>query len=406
MKILKAKYILLCDEKFTILQDKAIVFDEKIAEICEFDTAIKKYPNSQIYYFNDDIVMPSFINTHTHLEFSANATTLIYGDFIKWVGSIVNSRSKLSKKATQNLIAKQIKIMQKNGVGTIGEISSFGGEIEICAKSGARFVFFNEVLGAIESVVEANFANFMARFEKSNEFKSDMFIPAVSVHSPYSTHKNLTKKVCEFAKSKNLIVSAHFMESLHEKKWLNSGTGEFKKWLGKFSPNPKPFYTPKEFLHHFDGVRTLFTHCVWFDEFGEFDQNWHFITTCGRSNRLLSKKYIDLKKLLKSNLSFNIGTDGLSSNLSLNFLDELRANLLIHANIPLEKLARILLLSATSGGAKALNLNLGELKSGKIADIAVFKGFKVANLDQLPLQLILQSKVAKALFIKGNLCKL
>ena len=118
------------------------------------------------------------------------------------------------------------------------------------------------------------------------------------------------------------------------------------------------------------------------------------------------KQYNNLKKLLKSNLSFNIGTDGLSSNLSLNFLDELRANLLIHANIPLEKLARILLLSATSGGAKALNLNLGELKSGKIADIAVFKGFKVANLDQLPLQLILQSKATKALFIKGNLCKL
>ncbi|MBO7370238.1 MAG: amidohydrolase family protein, partial [Campylobacter sp.] len=136
MKILKAKYLLLCDEKFTILQDKSVVFDEKIVEICEFKEALKKYPNSQIYDFSNDIVLPAFINTHTHLEFSANTTTLIYGDFIKWVGSIVKSRSKLSKKATQNLIAKQIKIMQKSGVGTIGEISSFGIEAEICAKSG------------------------------------------------------------------------------------------------------------------------------------------------------------------------------------------------------------------------------------------------------------------------------
>lgn len=404
MKILKAKYLLLCDEKFTILQDKSVVFDEKIVEICEFKEALKKYPNSQIYDFSNDIVLPAFINTHTHLEFSANATTLIYGDFIKWVGSIVKSRSKLSKKATQNLIAKQIKIMQKSGVGTIGEISSFGIEAEICAKSGARFVFFNEVLGANESVVEANFANFMARFENSQKFKSDMFIPAVSVHSPYSTHEKLTKKVCEFAGRENLVISTHFLESSHEKKWLESGTGEFKKWLLNFNKNPKPFYTPSEFIAHFKGVKTLFTHCVWADDFSHFDPALHSVTTCVRSNRLLSKKRVNLSKILNSNLSLNIGTDGLSSNLSLNFLDELRANLFMHENIAFEKLARILLYCATNGGAKALGLNLGSIEKGKIADFAVFKGFEVANLSQLPLQLILQSKNAKELFIKGQKC--
>ena len=39
-----------------------------------------------------------------------------------------------------------------------------------------------------------------------------------------------------------------------------------------------------------------------------------------------------------------------------------------------------------------------------VADFAVFKGFEVANLSQLPLQLILQSKNAKELFIKGQKC--
>ena len=33
MKILKAKWILTCDEKFKIHRDKAVVFDEKIEEI-------------------------------------------------------------------------------------------------------------------------------------------------------------------------------------------------------------------------------------------------------------------------------------------------------------------------------------------------------------------------------------
>ena len=57
MKILKARWILVCDEKFKIHRDKAIVFDEKIEEILKFDEAREKYPDAEIIDCGNDVIV-------------------------------------------------------------------------------------------------------------------------------------------------------------------------------------------------------------------------------------------------------------------------------------------------------------------------------------------------------------
>ena len=403
MRILRAKWVLACDENFKILKEGAIVFDEKIIEVCAFACAARKYPQAEILDFSGDIAMPAFINPHVHLEFSANKGTLHYGDFLDWLGSVIVSRQQLDAAARGQLIAEQIAAMMRSGVGTIGEISSFGGEAEVCAQSGIRTVFFNEILGASKDAAAENILKFKQRFERSKALASSLFISAVSVHSPYSTHPQITEFATKLAHENGLAISTHFMESAYERQWLRTGRGKLKTWLAKFNPTPAPFYSPQSFVAHFSGLRTLFTHCVWVDDFSIFDPKLHSITHCARSNRLLSKKRLSFKKLLASGLNYNIATDGLSSNFSLSFLDELRANLMMHDELGLAELARALLLGATRNAAAALGLNLGELKEGKLADIAVFEGIECEQ-SQLALQLILQSKNAKSLFIEGMKC--
>lgn len=403
MRILRAKWVLSCDENFKILKDGAIVFDEKIIEVCGFANAARKYPQAEILDFSGDIAMPAFINPHVHLEFSANKGTLCYGDFLEWLGSVIASRQQLDAAARGRLIAEQIIAMMRSGVGTIGEISSFGGEAEACAQSGIRTVFFNEILGASKDAAAENILKFKQRFERSKALASSLFIPAVSVHSPYSTHPQITEFATRLARENGLAISTHFMESSYERQWLRAGRGKLKTWLSKFNPSPAPFYSPQSFVAHFSGLRTLFTHCVWVDDFSIFDPKLHSITHCARSNRLLSKKQLSFKKLLASGLNYNIATDGLSSNFSLSFLDELRANLMMHDELGLAELARALILGATRNAAAALGLSLGELKAGKLADITVFEGIECEQ-SQLPLQLILQSKNAKSLFIEGMKC--
>ena len=403
MRILRAKWVLACDENFKILKEGAIVFNKKIIEVCAFASAVRKYPQAEILDFSGDIAMPAFINPHVHLEFSANKGTLRYGDFLDWLGSVIVSRQQLDTAARGRLTLEQIIAMMRSGVGTIGEISSFGGEAEACTQSGIRTVFFNEILGASKDAAAENISKFKERFERAKALASSLFIPAVSVHSPYSAHPQITEFATKLARENGLAISTHFMESSYERQWLRAGRGKFKAQLAKFNPTPAPFYSPQSFVAHFSGLRTLFTHCVWVDDFSIFDPKLHSITHCARSNRLLSKKRLSFKKLLASGLNYNIATDGLSSNFSLSFLDELRANLMMHDELDLAELARVLILGATRNAAAALGLSLGELKEGKLADIAVFEGIE-CDEAQLPLQLILQSKNAKSLFIEGMKC--
>ena len=84
------------------------------------------------------------------------------------------------------------------------------------------------------------------------------------------------------------------MESNHERDWLESAQGGFKEWLEKFNKSPKPLYSATSFIELFKGVRTLFTHCVYLEDFSAFDRELHSVTHCAFSNRLLSKKSLNL----------------------------------------------------------------------------------------------------------------
>lgn len=406
MFIIQARYIFLCDECFTILENKAFVFDECIMEVGEFEFLQKKYPQATLIKTPpNSLILPAFINPHTHLEFSANSYSLHYGDFLEWLSSVMSARANLSQKAKNTLIKRTLNTMLKSGTGTIGEISSFGTDLKACVQSPMRVVFFNELLGVNEASNEAKKSEFLKRFHKSKKFKSKLFIPALSLHSAYSTNKNLALFLLDLAQKEDLLISAHFLESEHEAKWLENGTGKLKQWLEFFDKKPKPNYTQQSFVELFKGRHTLFAHCVWLDHFACFDKNVHFITHCTFSNRLLSQKTFALKKALEAGANVHLGTDGLSSNISLSMLDEMRANLLIHQDFEPVLLARELIKMATFNGAKALNLNLGQIKAGKIADFSVFEVEK-CDLSQLPLQFILNAKKASKLFIQGKEVKI
>ncbi|MCR6587642.1 aminofutalosine deaminase family hydrolase [Campylobacter insulaenigrae] len=407
MYIIAPKIIFTCDNDFNILQDKALLFNEKILQIDTLKNLQKNYPQAQLIQIDENsLLLPAFINPHTHLEYSANNGNLIFGDFLQWLDSIFNNRFVLNEKAKEKLILKNIHKMLKSGTATIGEISSFGSDLNPCIRSQARIIFFNEILGSNENFITEKKEDFLQRYEKSLMQKNSKFIPAISVHSPYSTHPELVKFAIQLAQKNNNLISTHFLESNHENNWLRFKKGGFKKNLSKFTKNPMPFYTPQSFLEFFKNQRTLFTHCVYLKEFELLDNNLHSITHCAMSNKFLSKKTFKLKQNLKYGINIHLGTDGLSSNTSLSMLDEMRANLLIHNDFELEKFAKILILMATNKAAKALNLNLGEIKKDKIADFSIFTLPNSANFDQLPLQFILQSKEVLKLFIEGKECKL
>ncbi len=404
MKILDAKYLLICDEEFSILEDKAICFDEKIIDIDSEKNLIKKYPNAQILR-RTSVVLPAFINLHTHLEFSANKSILTYGDFIKWLNSVIKNRDEIMELSNEVSMQNALDEMIKSGVGTIGAISSAGFDLEVCAKSKARVVYFNEILGSNPSSVDILYADFKNRLQVSLKEKNERFIPAISVHSAYSTHPILAKKALKIAQDNDLLVSTHFMESIAERHWLDNGSGDFNDFFKPFNPYAKPFLNPTEYIELFKENKTLFTHCCYANdnELNAIKNQNATITHCPRSNRLLGSNSLNIKPIFEKNINFTLGTDGLSSNNTLNIWDELRAGLFLHGAENLQLLAQNLLKSVTLNPAKALGLNIGSLKVGQKADlISIDLAQAPKDLEQLAVQVILHTKEAENVFIGGE----
>ena len=405
MKLLLADFVLPCNASFDIIEQGAVAFDETIIEVGEREDLKQKYPHASLIETPPySVILPGLINAHVHLEFSANQSRLSYGDFIPWLQSVIKHREALSALATTELITSKLQEMLKSGTTSLGAISSFGADLEACTQTPQRVVYFNEVLGSIPSAVDAMYADFCARFEESRAFTCNTFIPAISVHSPYSTHPILAKKALQKARDEGCVVSTHFMESQAERAWMDEGAGDFQTFFSAFNPHAKPLCEAKEYLTLFSQNKTLFTHGVQAteEELVLMAKQDATLTHCPVSNRLLGVGVLDMQKIQSHAINLTLGTDGLSSNISLSLWDEMRSSLMMHANTELKILALTLLQSVTCNAAHALNLPIGCLEEGRHADIIVATLPEACELGDVPLHLILHTHQMHMSFINGE----
>ena len=401
MKIISADYIISMDEQYNIYQNKAIAFDKKIVKIDSLENLKKEFHETKVIILPENhVILPGLINTHIHLEYSKNKTTLKYGNFVKWLKSVIEHQHDLTQSFDKEELKNIIKNLLKNGTTTIGEISSFGLDIEACHETPINVILFNEILGSAPNAVDAMYQDFLQRYQMSKSLANEKFIPAISVHAPYSTHPILAKKVLSLAKEDNSLVSTHFMESQAEREWLDKGKGDFLNFLKNFNPYAKPMITAKEYIELFKDTKALFTHATYAtdEELAMIDSNF-YLTTCPVSNRLLENKRFDITKV--KNLT--LATDGLTSNISLNLWDEMRAFLFIHEDKNLQNLSKQAIEMTTSKAGKALRLKKGILKVGYDADMIVVKlADKFDNIDDIYQWLILHTKQAEKTIILGE----
>ncbi|AFL67635.1 aminofutalosine deaminase family hydrolase [Sulfurospirillum barnesii] len=405
MTLITADFILTCNEHFEIIEEGAVLFDAQILEVGKASILKEKHPTvTCIETPKNSVLLPGLINSHVHLEFSANQSMLHYGDFIPWLQSVIAHRDELSALATTELITCKLTEMLKSGTTSLGAISSFGADLEACVNAPQRVVYFNEVLGSVPSAVDVMYNDFRGRLEASKEFTCKHFIPAISVHSPYSTHPILAKKALKLAEDEDCVVSTHFMESQAERAWIDEGSGDFQTFFTAFNPHAKPMCTSLEYLALFENNATLFTHGVQAskEELETISKQNATLTHCPVSNRLLGVGKLDVERVENEKIKLTLGTDGLSSNISLSLWDEMRSALMMHTNMELNALARTLLQSVTCNAAHALKLPCGALKEGLASDMIVVTLPQSCELSTLPLHLILHTHTTHLTFIDGK----
>ena len=405
MKIISANWVVTCDENNSIIKNGAVVFDDKIIEIDTLSNIEKKYPNIEILNLEENsVLMPGLVNSHVHLEFSSNTTTLKYGNFMSWLNSVIKSREDLIQKADKKLISTKLDRMKKTGTTTIGAISSYLFDLEPCVQTPINTVFFCEVIGSKGDMVDTLFADFKDRLRNAKKFKSKNFIPAIAIHSPYSVHPFLVRETLKLAREEDLSVSSHFLESPEEFVWLHKDEGSFLDFFKNFLNQEKAVSKPMEFLNLFSNIKNLsFTHCV---EASQADLEkikslGASINHCVTSNRVLNNSKLDLSKL--ENIPFTIGTDGLSSNNSLSMFDELRNALMAHSNENILEFSRTLIKAATVNASGALGLNKGAIIKDLDADMIAFTlPDEIQEKEDLAMQIILHTKFVDKVIIGGE----
>lgn len=390
-----------------IVSDVAVAFGKLITKIAPEEELRRLYPAAEcIVPEYPSLLMPGLINAHVHLEFSANRSTLAYGNYVTWLYSVIEHRASLIEQCGRACLDRAINTMLENGITAFGAISSHGADLDAAAAAPQKVVFFNEVIGSQAAMADALYGDFLQRLEASKTIEREGFYPGIAIHAPYSVHPALIKRALNVARDESLVTTAHYLESPAERDWLDKNEGEFKPFFNDLLQQKIAVNDAGGFLDLFEETPTLMTHVVHArsDELDRLKQAGHTVIHCPVSNRLLGNGAIDLDAIENAGLPWLTGTDGLSSNYTLDLFEEMKIALFMHSETDLQRLAQRLINSVTVDAAEALRLNCGSITPGRSADLLLLE------LDHNPTEasivhLLLQRYLIRHIYIDGTAVK-
>lgn len=345
--------------------------DGKIKDIGSQDQLKNKYKKVKQINLGDGILLPGFINAHTHLELGWIKNRIGgFKSFTNWLQQIIGAkREGVTNQEIENSVLEGIELQIKCGVTTVGEISSYDGlDIPILKKSGLRIVLFREAVDSKEEILDFN------KFETSSLFEERLF-----PHAPYSCNPALLEKTVKSYRKHKRPLGIHLAESREEIEFVNRKANAIENevfpLIDKKSFKRKKAHTPFQYLKgqgffYKTKVTTIHMVQVKSEEVKEIKDLDIGIVLCPRSNLFLQvgipplKEYAKLKRV-------GLGTDGLSSNYNLDFFEELRVLHLLWSDALGKEASQESVYAATLGGARALYIEdkTGSIEIGKEADL-------------------------------------
>lgn len=177
-------------------------------------------------------------------------------------------------------------------------------------------------------------------------------------HAPYTCSKEFLLEIKRYAQEHALRIHIHLAETQKE-------VQDIKKERGM---------TPVEYLESlsFLDENVVLAHCVHLtnSDISIMAKHGVSVAHCPNSNLKLSSGIAPVNNMMSAGINVSLGTDGASSNNSLNMQQEMKSMALIHKlNDPTHIDAKTAFSIATKHGGQALGLTIGELSSGYAADI-------------------------------------
>ena len=318
-------------------------------------------------HFDDAVVVPGFVDAHTHLEYAVYAG---FGDglpFGPWLATHVARKHRIGFDEMLAIARRGAADCLASGVTTVADYSFAGAAAVAADELGLRATVYLEVFASDPAEAERQFRETRARTRES-----ELVRIGVSPHAPYTCSVD----VYRWCLSLGIPVGTHLAESANENEWLVHGTGPM-------SPNREILVEPTGrravwTLEEVLGPELLCAHCVEVDaeEIALLAGKDVPVAHCPRSNALLGCGIAPLAELRDAGVRVGLGTDSPASTPSFDFFEELRTA--VYAARAREKRPDALsgdgaLRLGTIDAARALRLDaeVGTLTPGKRADLTV-----------------------------------
>jgi 5-methylthioadenosine/S-adenosylhomocysteine deaminase len=313
----------------------------------------------------DKLVLPGFVNAHTHAYMTPFRNWADDLDFNTWLFErIMPAEDRMASDDAYWGAMLSCMEMIKGGTTCFLDMHMFPHSSVMAAQdSGMRAVISRGLSGGEDDPVggERRLREAIAEYEACSGFPTIGFM--LAPHAPYSCDEGYLRDIKAVADDYDLGIHTHLSES----------AGEVSNCREKYGVTPIGLFDRCGLITS----RTVAAHCVHLT-----DEDIALIASRGMSvavntasNLKLANGVARVPEMQKAGINLCLGTDGASSNNALSVLREMQLITLIHKGVrggALAVTAHDAFDMATKNGARALGINAGEIAAGKKADLAMF----------------------------------
>ena len=349
--------------------------DGRIAAVGS-DVLVPRPADVPVERFDDALLLPGLINTHTHLELTGLAGLRPDADFAAWIRRVRTDKAARAPEAFLEAARRGIADCWAAGVTTVADTGDSGAVIQALAEVGGSGIVYHEVFGPHPDQCDASLAGLHEAVERLGRFSGPRVRLGVSPHAPYTVSGALYAATAALARDADLPIAVHLAESRAETELLADGSGAFADaWRSRNIPMPVPLGgSPVAWLES-HGVLSDRTLCIHVVQAGRTDirrlaRAGAAVAHCPLSNRAHGHGDAPLAALLAAGLRVGLGTDSILSVGRLDLLAEARA-----ARVLADLDARQALALCTSEAARALGLDgeVGTLRPGHWGDCLIVR---------------------------------
>jgi cytosine/adenosine deaminase-related metal-dependent hydrolase len=341
------------------------------------------HPDAVVEELGQCIVMPGFVNAHSHLEYATFRGIMDDTEFGDWIIRLVDVKASLTPDEYLQSARLGAAECLSSGITTIADTSYSGVTLQAAAEAGLRGRLYLEVFGIDDTRLDETLADLEGRLALARAAAPPRFDIGIAPHAPYTVSSRLYQAIAAYSRAHDVKVASHVAESKEELTYIRSGSGKFahdyREKMGWERMLVQPYgVSPIKYLQQW-GVfdeNFLAVHCVHAsaDDVAILRAKKAAVAHCPKSNAKLGCGVAPLADLLHAGVRVGFGTDSPASSTIMDMFDEMRTALLLHRAVERDVSvldAALCIRIATLGGAEALGLerDIGSLEPGKYADL-------------------------------------